>query len=296
LKIYIRNKIYEITRMKEVKEKSVAVISMARNDAMFVQKWIHYYGSQFGYENLFLILDGHDQSIPAHSEKINIIRVPHITLSRSNGDKNRSQFVSKIAQSLFLRFDRVLAMDIDEFLVIDPKLNISLKEYLSQKSNVSSVSALGLDVGQYRKEEGSINLNQPFLEQRNYAHVSSRYTKPIVAYKPITWGTGFHRVKWKNFRIDPNLFLFHFGMVDYEVATEKTNNESRLNEGWSMHLKRRKKLFSLIENSSPVNGDEIFAKARRDQTFLRPLYAPNKPGIVLGKTIVKIPKRFQRIV
>lgn len=282
--------------MKNTKEKSIAVISMARNDKIFIPKWIHYYGNEFGFENLYLILDGHDQEELENAEKINVIRVPHIELSRAIGDRNRSQIVSKIAQALFLRFDRVLAMDIDEFLVIDPKLNISLKEYLSGKFNVSSLSALGLDVGQHLKKEDPIDLNQPFLEQRSYAHVSSRYTKPIIAFKPITWGTGYHRVKWKNFKIDPNLFLFHFGMVDFELATEKTNDHSRLNEGWSAHLGRRQNLFNLIENTTSINGDEFFAKARRAQTFLRPFYAPNKPGILIGNHIVKIPKRFQKIV
>jgi hypothetical protein len=39
----------------------IAVISMARNDDMFIQKWITYYGNHFGEHNLFLILDGMDQ-------------------------------------------------------------------------------------------------------------------------------------------------------------------------------------------------------------------------------------------
>jgi len=282
--------------MKNTKEKRIAVISMARNDKIFIQKWINYYGSEFGFENLYLILDGHDQNIPENSEKINIIRVPHIELNRLNGDRNRSQIVSKIAQGLFLRYDRVLAMDIDEFLVIDPKLNISLKNYLNGKFKASSISALGLDVGQHLKEEVPIDLNKPFLEQRSYAHVSSRYTKPIVAFKPITWGTGYHRVKWRNFRIDLNLFLFHFGMVDYELAIEKNNDLSRLNQGWSRHMNRRQNLFHLIENTPSINGDEFFARARRGQTLFRPFYAPNKPGILKGNPIVKVPKRFQKIV
>jgi len=103
-------------------------------------------------------------------------------------------------------------------------------------------------------------------------------------------------VKWKNFRIDPNLFLFHFGMMDYDLATEKTNDDSRLNEGWSGHLNRRKNLFNLIENSPSINGDEFFARARRNQTLFRKFYAPNKPGILIGNTIVKVPKRFQKLV
>ena len=38
-----------------MKEKgSVAVISMVRNDTFFADKWITYYGVQFGFKNLLL--------------------------------------------------------------------------------------------------------------------------------------------------------------------------------------------------------------------------------------------------
>jgi len=43
------------------KEKSIAVVSMVRNDSFFADKWITYYGSQFGYENLYLFVDGMDR-------------------------------------------------------------------------------------------------------------------------------------------------------------------------------------------------------------------------------------------
>ena len=44
------------------KEKSIAVVSMVRNDSFFADKWITYNGSQFGYDNLYLFVDGMDQN------------------------------------------------------------------------------------------------------------------------------------------------------------------------------------------------------------------------------------------
>ena len=38
-------------------EKPIAVISMVRNDSFFANKWISYYGAQFGYQNLYLFID-----------------------------------------------------------------------------------------------------------------------------------------------------------------------------------------------------------------------------------------------
>lgn len=282
--------------MKADNPSRIAVISMARNDDFFIGKWIDYYGRQFGRENLFLLLDGHDQLLPMGHESINVIRLPHIGMSRSHGDRNRARMVSYFARALFHRYDIVIAHDIDEFLVIDPALNIGLSDYLSAVSGRSSLSALGLDVGQHLEEEQPIDTTRPFLEQRSYAHLSARYTKPVAAFRPLTWGSGFHRVKGRNFRIDPNLFLFHFGMVDYEMSVGKTGNNDLLKSGWTGHFDRRLQLFELITKSQPVDGDSLFPKARRGESLFRPLYALNKPGMLKNKPVIKIPDRFRSVI
>lgn len=269
---------------------------MARNDDFFIPKWIAYYGSQFKYENLFLVLDGLDQAIPDTNHPVNIIRVPHLQLGRAAGDKNRARMISNLARTLFYRYDKIIALDIDEFLVIDPKLEVSLSDYLQKNFSSSSLSGLGLDVGQHLDEEKEIDLEKPFLEQRKYAHVSARYTKPVLANKPLTWGSGFHRVKGKNFHIDPNLYLFHFGMVDFEKSQSKTNDQSRISQGWERHLDRRNQLFDLIRNSPIVDGDEFFPEARKRQSIFRPIFAWNKPGTLREKPVVRIPERFKSTV
>jgi len=276
--------------------KGIGVISMVRQDEFFISKWINYYGSQFGYENLFLVLDGNDQPLPGEHEKINVIRLPHRHLGRERGDRNRSKIISLLARAMFYRYDIIIAHDIDEFLVIDPNKHLSLAEYLQRPVSSSSLSALGLDVGQHRELELPIDPNRPFLEQRSFAHVSARYTKPVVATAPLTWGSGFHRVRGRNFRIDPNLFLFHFGMVDYARAIEKTNDKSLKDAGWSGHLDRRYLLFDLILKNKAIDGDEFFEKARRRENLIRPVFALNKPGMLHEKPIIRIPERFRSVV
>ena len=273
----------------------IAVISMARNDDFFIPKWVAYYGDQFGKANLYLILDGLDQIKPEDQE-INCIRVPHKKLSRAKGDKNRAAIVSNLAKALFKRYKRVIACDIDEFLVLDPKNKNSLYNYLIQSHAGTSISAQGIDVGQHINLEKEISVEQPFLAQRNYGLVSSRYTKPVVALKPGPWGSGFHRVKGKNFHIDKNLFLFHFGMVDFQRSTGKTEDQSRIDQGWTNHLDRRFELFKIISEGVPADGDEVFDKYRIIQNWKRPLYAWNKPGTLNKESLIKIPQRFHSIV
>lgn len=269
---------------------------MVRNDSFFAARWIKYYGEHLGPENLFLILDGHDQPFPEGSASINVLSLPRKEQGRSGGDRSRARLVSWLARALFHRYDIVIAHDIDEILVIDPVKKQTFREYFSKLPGKASLSALGLDVGQHPEEEKPIDFRRPFLEQRSYAHVSARYTKAVVATRPLTWGSGFHRVKGRNFHIDPFLYLFHFGMVDYNTAMAKLNDQSLLKAGWEGHLKRRYELFELIRETEAIEGDDFFKEARRRQSLCRPLYALNKPGMLREKPIIKIPERFRSIV
>ncbi len=276
--------------------KRIAAITTVRNDALFLPKWIDYYGAAFGHENLFVFLDGHDQIAPKNAERVNIIRLPHIPLKRVPAMRRRAKIMSHLSAGLHQNFDIVMATDVDEFLILDPNHGDDLAAYLSHIKGVTTVSGLGLDVGQHIGKEDALDTNQPFLNQRRFAHLSSRYTKPATSFKPITWGSGMHRVKGRNFHIDPNLYHFHFGMIDYALSTGKTDDKSRLATGWKGHLERREKLFKIISESTPIKGDEYFEEARRLQTKRRPLYAINKPAMIKGDPVVIIPERFRGIV
>jgi hypothetical protein len=276
--------------------KKIAAISMVRNDNFFVHKWMEYYGAIFGLKNLYLVIDGYDQPLPEKHELINIIQEEHTPMKRSQGDRYRARLISDIAKNLFDDYDIVIAHDIDEFLVVDPDCGQSLAEYLQKPITTSSVSALGLDVGQHPEKESAIDPSQPFLQQRSFAHVSARYTKAIVATRPLTWGSGYHRVKGKNFAIDPNLFLFHFGMVDMEMCKQKIEQSELKKSGWSGHFNRRFQLFNLISKQKAIPGDDFFATARKRQSLFRPIFAINKPGMLKEKPIIKIPERFKNII
>lgn len=278
--------------------KRFAAITTVRNDALFLPKWIAHYGGAFGYENLFVFLDGHDQPRPdcVGADRVNFLSLPHQPLERVAAMRRRARVMSHLARGLFHYFDIVLVSDVDEFLIADPGTGQDLQSYLCAITGRATLSGLGLDVGQHVTQEAPLDPARPFLDQRRYAHVSARYTKPVVAFRPVTWGSGMHRIKGRNFHIDPNLYLFHFGMVDYQRATGKTLDSDRLATGWSGHLERRERLFGLIEQAEPVEGDAFFAKARRRQTWHRPIYALNKPGMIPGDPVVTIPERFHGLV
>jgi len=279
-----------------LKKKRIAAITTVRNDSIFLEKWVQYYGEQLGIKNIYIFIDGHDQELPDSVKQANVLFLPHIPLKREKADRRRAKIMSELARGLFQVFDAVIVTDVDEFLIVDPNTNDTLVEYLSKTNSHTSLSGLGLDVGQHVKLEKPLDLTKPFLSQRKFAHLSSRYTKPSVAFKPVTWGSGMHRIKGKNFHIDPNLFLFHFGMVDYQLSTGKTADSDRLKNNWTNHLARREQLFKIISESSPLLADDYFAQARSYQTWHRPLYAINKPGMIPGNPVIEIPERFNSII
>ena len=272
-------------------KKRIAVITMARNDEFFLSRWIEYYGNAIGTENLYIYLDGTDQTIPKNAGNANITKLPHTDMSRSAGDKYRIGLISDLANKLLNEYDIVIGCDCDEFLIVDPALNTTLADYLSKIKINTTVSGLGLDVGQHLKHEKTLNQSEPFLTQRGYALLSTRYTKPVVINRPVRWGSGFHSVKGHNFHIDKNLYLLHFGAVDMNMLVTKAASRG---PDWVNHLKRRGNGTINDVTRHPSHGEKWLTIARIMQRVFRPIYAWDKPGMLGIKRIVKIPTRFKK--
>lgn len=277
--------------MKNTTNKRIAAITMARNDTFFLSRWIEYYGHEIGTENLYIYLDGTDQDIPENAGAAHITKLPHTDMSRSAGDKYRIGKMSDLASELFKKYDIVIGCDCDEFLIVDPALNISLAEYLSNTKIHTTLSGLGLDVGQHLTHEKPLDPSKPFLTQRAYALLSTRYTKPVIINRPVRWGSGFHSINGHNFHIDPNLYLLHFGAVDMDMLVAKAASRG---PDWVNHLKRRGNGTINDVTNRPAHGERWLRIARVMQRIFRPIYAWDKPGMLGIKRVVKIPNRFQK--
>ncbi|MBE6456937.1 MAG: glycosyltransferase family 2 protein [Alphaproteobacteria bacterium] len=271
--------------------KRIAAITMARNDTFFLSRWIEYYGREIGTENLYIYLDGTDQDIPENAGAAHITKLPHTDMSRSAGDKYRIGKMSDLANELLKKYDIIIGCDCDEFLIVDPALNTSLAQYLSDKQINTTLSGLGLDVGQHLTHEKPLDSSKPFLAQRAYALLSTRYTKPVVINRPVRWGSGFHSINGHNFHIDPNLYLLHFGAVDMDMLVAKAASRG---PDWVNHLKRRGNGTINDVTNRPAHGERWLKIARVMQRIFRPIYAWDKPGMLGIKRIVKIPERFQK--
>ena len=277
--------------------KRIAVVTMARNDDFFLNRWVKYYGEQFGEENLYVYLDGVDQKPPAEAGQAKIKIVEKQGIKVMEAEKRRLDFLSDRAAELFSAgYELVIGCDADEFLIVDSHVGKNLTEYLSSLKINTSVSALGIDVGQHLSKELPLDKSKPVLAQRSYALINSRFTKTNIIAKPVRWGRGFHRVNSHNFRIDRNLYLLHFGNIDHEMLMEKFNSQDIIERGEQAHYKRaRFRVINAISCGKVLDGDNVFEKARKIQTIFRQLYAWNKPSMLGMRWIVKLPERFKNI-
>lgn len=280
-----------------MENKKVAALTMVRNDDFFLEKWVEYYGAQLSKENLYIYFDGTDQNIPEFCKDTNAYLEEKIGHHVVSAEKGRLKFLSDKAKDLLESgYSAVIGVDADEYIVADPKTGMSLKDYVLKKDNGKSLSALGLDFGQKIGEENDLSLESPFLSQRKYAQVGTRYTKPSILYKPSLWGSGFHRIKGENFRIGRDLYLMHFGYSDRKIIEDRFKDKDRVAQGWEKHIRKRSRTIRLVTEKKACSFDKITKWARKIQTWVRPPYAVNKPAMFGFKIIVEIPSRFRNLL
>ena len=131
---------------------------MARNDDFFLRKWVEYYGRELGRENLYIYYDGEDQTVGDFCEGANAFVHHKIGGQVVAAEKGRLKFLSERATELFAKgYDLVIGVDADEYIVVDPKLGMGLREFLSRQDIDTSLSPLGLDFGQKLDEEGDFS-------------------------------------------------------------------------------------------------------------------------------------------
>lgn len=278
--------------------KRICAITMVRNDEFYLRKWVEYYGTQLGRENLRIYFDGEDQRVPDFCNGVCTELKPRIPGMVVKAEKERLTFLSHQAARLMKeeKYDLVIGVDADEYLIVDPKLGKTLQEYLSEKEVDVCLSGLGIDVGQHLESEGVIDASKPFLNQRSYAYLCSRYTKPSIIAQPSMWGAGFHRVKGHNYNIDENLFLFHFGSIDLEMIKERMGNNDLVSTGRLGHIKKRAKTIYIVTNAKAREWDKTVKGMRHVQQWLRQPLAWNKPWNPITKVVVRIADRFKDLL
>lgn len=278
--------------------KKIAALTMVRNDSFFLEKWVSWYGAMLGKENLHIFFDGADQAVPGCTGGCHVEVLPRSEGNVRQSDRRRIDFLSDFAATLFGSYDYVIGSDVDEFLVADPALGMTLPELISSldAGGRNSFSALGCDVTVNAAEEAPLDTSRPILEQRRFALISTRYTKASILCRPVNWGSGFHRTRKGNYHIVPGLYLLHFGSADRSFIEQKLQDADLGSRGWERHLHKRIRLIDSIPYITVRSWDKWIPLAVRLQTFVRRPYLWNKPAMLNLRILTELPERFRKLL
>jgi hypothetical protein len=92
--------------------KRIAGLTSVRNWERFLNRCITFYVHEFGYKNLFVILDGVDQEGPDPDLGLNLRWFDHVPMSRVAGDKFRAKRAPVLANQLMQTYDIVIDTDV----------------------------------------------------------------------------------------------------------------------------------------------------------------------------------------
>jgi hypothetical protein len=274
----------------------IAAITMVFNEAVFLPIWLQHYGTAFGAENLFVIDDGSTDHSTDHSTSQ--AKSYHCLRKRRAAfdEEDRAALVGSLHRELLKHYDVVIYTDVDELIVVDPKLGLTLRDYLSA-TDFEYRNTVGFNVVHHVGHEAPISFDQPLFKQRQYAEFDLDYCKPLIARVPMKWAPGFH---WSGGRpplYDTNLLLFHLRAMDLDIA--KARLKSLQQVAWSSNAlaKRHSVQFRFSEADYVARHftvtDVAAAGARSDFDFLGSVLQGEAPQTNI---LVRIPDRFAHSV
>lgn len=262
---------------------------MVFNEKFFLPIWLSHYGRLFGDENCFVIDDGSDDGSVEESRIFNLISKKRSFLD----EEDRAMIVSYFHAELLKYYDCVIYTDTDELIVIDPRVGMSLMDYLSIQS-FSHKTPIGFDVLQRTSQETTIDRGLNLFEQRQYVRFSYGYCKTLVSTQPILWGAGFH---YSNVppAYDGNLYLFHLRGIDYSYSRERILqlnqirfSESALKAQHGVHFRWNESKYLEHLYGTP---DAIFENALQGELL------DNIGAFELDPSVVAaIPERFRNVI
>lgn len=187
----------------------VFAATFAYNETFFLPRWVAYYGSQLGFENLFIIDHGSTDLSLVGLGRVNIIRVPR----DSYDEVQRIEFASHFHAAMLKYYDAGFVTDVDEFVVAEPTKYRTLVEFAAN-TETEAPACVGLDLFHVRHSEPNFMESIPILFQRRHVLFDSWMCKRSFGRKPMRFGGGFHTSD-QPVEFDENLFLIHIKNFDY---------------------------------------------------------------------------------
>ena len=190
----------------------VVVMTLARDEAELLPRWLAYYGSQVGYDNLVVLDDG---TVDGTTDDLPCLRyrLPPGPW-KAPWAKTRLRLVNGLAAGLLAVNDVVIYTDVDEIIVPDPDRHPDLRAYLAARTECAAIAPLAVEVVHHVGSEPPLDPSRGLLEQRGFAKYSPAMCKPMVRWGGGgRWSHAFH-ASATPFPVDPELWMFHLKFAD----------------------------------------------------------------------------------
>jgi hypothetical protein len=203
---------------------TVLVMTMVRDEAEMLPRWVAHYAAQVGMDNL-VVLD--DNSTDGSTDELDctVHRLPPLRGGRY--ERTRMQLLSGLAQGFLAAYDYVVFVDADEFLVPDPARYADLPTFLAHRSDRDVVAPTALNVVHVPSVEGPLRAGEPVLGQRRYAVFAPIMCKPSIKRVPAGWRWASHGIE-APFEVDPELFMVHLKFYDREALRRVATHRRRM--------------------------------------------------------------------
>jgi len=210
---------------QRVDEPDVVVMTVVRDEAHMLPRWVDYYGAQVGLENL-IVLDDNSVDGSTHGLGCTVHRLPGLP-GGTDFEVARIRLVSGLASGLLASYDVVVFVDADEFLIPDPTHFKGLRDYLAARADRDVIAPVTLNVLHHVATESDIDASRPLLGQRAFAKFVPVMCKPSVKRVPARWRVAAHGIM-ATFDIDPQLFMLHMKYHDLETVRRVAGHRRRL--------------------------------------------------------------------
>ena len=193
----------------------VAALTMVRDEAVMLPRWVEHYARQCGGAGSLLVIDDNTTDGSTDDLECPVLRIPSFV--HRAFEPARMGFVSHVASALLESYDAVVFCDADEFLVAEPDRYDTLADLVKAKPRTKVFGAVGLNVVHHVGVEPDLEPGRPISEQRTLAKFVPLMCKPAMKKVHGAWTSASHGLRNTEWAIDPELWLFHAKFADREA-------------------------------------------------------------------------------
>ena len=217
----------------------VAVITMVRNEALMLPRWVDHYARQCGSPEALLVIDDNSTDGSTDDLPCPVVRLPPFI--HRQFEPARMGVVSHLGSALLESYDAVAFTDADEFLVPDPDRFATLGELVGAKPAAKVFGSVALNVIHHVGHEPDLDPSRPISEQRSLGKFIPIMCKPAIKRVHGPWTAASHGLKHTPWAVDPDLWMFHAKFADRETlrassaerrASVRTDNRPDDHSSW----------------------------------------------------------------